>query len=106
MSVPRMVICACGYCPTQLDIELTHHSFCHQDEENDPAEEFEEYLNCSVCGDGGKLRPSQELQKIARNLQQSAIVCSKSGVPTLTFVPAAHRHCARGAGSLAADEGT
>lgn len=28
--------------------------FCKQDEENDPGEEFEEYLACSVCGDRGK----------------------------------------------------
>ncbi|KAK1138597.1 Histone acetyltransferase [Aspergillus melleus] len=25
--------------------------FCHQDEDNDPSEEFEEYLSCTVCGD-------------------------------------------------------
>ncbi|KAF7117737.1 hypothetical protein CNMCM5793_006893 [Aspergillus hiratsukae] len=25
--------------------------FCGQDEDNDPSEEFEEYLTCSVCGD-------------------------------------------------------
>ena len=27
--------------------------FCHEDEENDQSEEFEEYLACSVCGDNG-----------------------------------------------------
>lgn len=26
-------------------------SFCGQDEEHDPSEEFEEYLTCAVCGD-------------------------------------------------------
>ncbi|GAM87820.1 hypothetical protein ANO11243_058480 [Dothideomycetidae sp. 11243] len=26
--------------------------FCDQDEENDPGEEFEEFLSCAVCGDG------------------------------------------------------
>ncbi|CAG8976859.1 hypothetical protein HYALB_00003470 [Hymenoscyphus albidus] len=25
--------------------------FCHQDEDNDPSEEFEVYLSCAVCGD-------------------------------------------------------
>ncbi|OJJ02809.1 hypothetical protein ASPVEDRAFT_132279 [Aspergillus versicolor CBS 583.65] len=25
--------------------------FCNQDEDNDPSEEFEEYLSCAVCGD-------------------------------------------------------
>ncbi|EAW10532.1 putative histone acetyltransferase [Aspergillus clavatus NRRL 1] len=25
--------------------------FCHQDEDHDPSEEFEEYLTCAVCGD-------------------------------------------------------
>ena len=29
-------------------------SFCGQDEEHDPSEEYEEYLACSVCGDNGK----------------------------------------------------
>ena len=28
--------------------------FCGEDEENDPGEEFEEYLACAVCGDNGK----------------------------------------------------
>lgn len=27
------------------------HSFCTQDEEHDPSEEFEEWLTCGVCGD-------------------------------------------------------
>lgn len=34
------------------------------------------------------------------------IICFDSRVRALTFVPAAHRQCARDAGSLAADEGT
>jgi hypothetical protein len=29
-------------------------SFCGQDEEHDPGEEFEEWLACAVCGDNGK----------------------------------------------------
>jgi hypothetical protein len=33
---------------------LTMCRFCQQNEEDDPSEEFEEYLACSVCGDGGK----------------------------------------------------
>lgn len=26
-------------------------SFCDQDEDHDPSEEYEEYLTCTVCGD-------------------------------------------------------
>jgi len=26
-------------------------SFCGQDEDHDPSEEYEEYLTCTVCGD-------------------------------------------------------
>jgi len=29
------------------------NSFCGQDEDDDPSEDFEEYLACSVCGDNG-----------------------------------------------------
>lgn len=32
-----------------------HLRFCHQDEEHDPSEDFEEYLACAVCGDNCKL---------------------------------------------------
>lgn len=32
---------------------LTFASFCHQDEDSDPSEEFEVYLSCAVCGDNG-----------------------------------------------------
>jgi histone acetyltransferase SAS3 len=32
----------------------SHCSFCQQTEENDPSEDYEEYLACSVCGDNGK----------------------------------------------------
>ena len=28
--------------------------FCGQDEENDPGEEYEEYMACAVCGDNCK----------------------------------------------------
>lgn len=31
--------------------------YCKQSEENDPGEEFEEYLACLVCGDNGKCAP-------------------------------------------------
>ena len=34
---------------------LTIPRFCQQDEENDPNEEFEEYLACGVCGDNGMI---------------------------------------------------
>ena len=30
---------------------MTVLSFCYQDEDNDPGEEFELYLACEVCGD-------------------------------------------------------
>ena len=30
--------------------------FCGEDEENDPSDEFEEYLACSVCGDHCRLK--------------------------------------------------
>ena len=30
------------------------YSFCGQDEEHDPCEEFEEYMACAVCGDNCK----------------------------------------------------
>lgn len=34
---------------------LSEHSFCLQDEEHDPSEEYEEYMACAVCGDNCKL---------------------------------------------------
>lgn len=39
---------------------LTRYRFCGQDEENDPSEEFEVYLACTVCGDNAH-------QQCARN---------------------------------------
>ncbi|KAF9888097.1 hypothetical protein FE257_009233 [Aspergillus nanangensis] len=39
------------------DVEADNHTvrgnciFCGQDEDNDPSEEYEEYLTCAVCGD-------------------------------------------------------
>ncbi|KAF7592456.1 hypothetical protein BBP40_000237 [Aspergillus hancockii] len=39
------------------DVEVDNHTvrgnciFCGQDEDNDPSEDFEEYLTCTVCGD-------------------------------------------------------
>ena len=30
---------------------LRSNSFCGEDEDKDPGEEFEEYLACAVCGD-------------------------------------------------------
>ena len=35
-------------------MRLTSASFCHEDEENDPNEDYEEYLACAVCGDNGE----------------------------------------------------
>ena len=29
------------------------HSFCDGAEEDDPSEDFEEYMACAVCGDNG-----------------------------------------------------
>ena len=34
--------------------EINLLRFCKQTEENDPSEEYEEYLACAVCGDNGK----------------------------------------------------
>lgn len=31
--------------------DFFYRSFCGQNEDNDPSEEFEEYLTCTVCGD-------------------------------------------------------
>jgi histone acetyltransferase SAS3 len=62
--------------------------FCYEDEENDPSEEYEEYLACEVCGDNCKLR--------LKNLSFSH---------SLTAAPAAHRQCARNNNALKSDEG-
>ena len=35
-------------------VRLTERSFCGQDEEHDPGEEYEEILACAVCGDNGE----------------------------------------------------
>ena len=34
--------------------KLMKNRFCGNDEENDPSEDFEEYMACSVCGDNCK----------------------------------------------------
>ena len=57
--------------------------FCGQDEEQDPGEEFEEWLACAVCGDNGKfpvlhffsLESTSETRK-----QMNKINVLKSGV--------------------------
>jgi hypothetical protein len=36
---------------------LTGIRFCGKDEDDDPSEEFEEYMACTVCGDHGELEP-------------------------------------------------
>lgn len=38
-----------------VDADRRTLRFCHQDEEHDPSEEFEEYMACAVCGDNCKL---------------------------------------------------
>lgn len=84
--------------------------FCYQSEDNDPSPEYEEYLACSVCGDNGTLQRVSALNFIVDVTEWKnrgkATNDSKSRVQALTFVPAAHRQCARSAGSLASDEGT
>ena len=49
-------IIACEYLIFVLQIYMVYLtffgcSFCGQNEDNDPSEEFEEYLTCTVCGD-------------------------------------------------------
>jgi histone acetyltransferase SAS3 len=33
---------------------LIEARFCGKEEEDDPSEEFEEYMSCAVCGDNGE----------------------------------------------------
>ena len=40
--------------PDILTLTCLLGSFCGQNEEDDPSEDYEEYLACSVCGDHGK----------------------------------------------------
>lgn len=129
---------------------LIHCRFCHQDEEHDPGEEFEEYLACAVCGDNGLFRLSfvlyafasfphlslpaaifvygserfldgleswdfrEDLRSIVQRVEKGKkrrgrimkYMFEVQGPSADTLVPAAHRQCARDAGSLVADEGT
>ncbi|KAN0071387.1 hypothetical protein V8E54_010818 [Elaphomyces granulatus] len=41
--------------------------FCGQDEENDPSEEFEEYLTCAVCGDHSHRQCAREQSALSEN---------------------------------------
>lgn len=86
--------------------------FCGQSEENDPSEEFEEYLACSVCGDNGKSSKHKGSKVLVSQAESGRIAAKRKndiklqGPSALTSVPAAHRQCARNAGSLAENEGT
>jgi histone acetyltransferase SAS3 len=72
---------------------LTNARFCGQDEENDPSEDFEEYLTCAVCGDNCMLFPPRiDLISLGNQYLLSASV--------------AHRQCAREQGALNDAEGT
>ena len=86
--------------------QLTYRRFCGQDEEHDPGEEYEEYLACSVCGDNCKCISRIMHEDEEKHAANSNIKIQKFRVHVLTFVPAAHRQCARDADTLAADEGT
>jgi histone acetyltransferase SAS3 len=59
--------------------------FCHQDEEHDPSEDFEEYMACAVCGDNCKFFVSASVDQADEAV--------------------AHRQCARDADALKSDEG-
>lgn len=62
-SQVAVIACECSSCPlivsplslSQNDLygvyANNYCSFCGQDEDHDPSEEFEEYLTCAVCGD-------------------------------------------------------
>jgi len=60
--------------------------FCGQSEENDPSEDFEEYLACAVCGDNGMLESSV----------RGFVYADKS---------VAHQSCARDEKTLQNDQG-
>lgn len=74
---------------------LIMHRFCGQDEEHDPAEEFEEYLTCAVCGDHCKLLAGP------RKLSPDHF-----GDLSSLHHPIAHRQCAREQDALKGDDGT
>jgi len=60
--------------------------FCGQSEENDPSEDFEEYLACAVCGDNGML------ECCISDLRDADIIL-------------AHQSCARDGKTLQIDQG-
>ncbi|KAL8644296.1 MAG: hypothetical protein Q9210_007324, partial [Variospora velana] len=39
--------------------------FCHQDEEHDPSEEFEEYMACAVCGDNSHRQCARDASSLS-----------------------------------------
>ena len=59
-------------------------SFCGDDEEHDPSDEFEEYLACAACGDNGKNVPhkvcSDQLELIGFLHHSSCSVCKRRKV--------------------------
>lgn len=68
--------------------------FCGQDEEHDPAEEYEEYLTCAVCGDHCKLLAGPRKLSPVRFGDLSSL-----------HPPIAHRQCAREQDALKSDDG-
>ena len=68
-------------------------SYCNEDEDNDPNEDFEEILSCVECGDMGKCSCPGNVYFI------------RFGVADMIFVPAAHRQCARDASTLSPQDG-
>jgi histone acetyltransferase SAS3 len=97
--------CVSVYLPIHSRTLLIYSRFCDQDEEHDPSEEYEEYLACAVCGDNGKCSSSMCIKNEEKHARGSNINY-KIRVQALTSVPAAHRQCAREAGSLSSEEGT
>ncbi|CAK4019938.1 histone acetyltransferase, MYST family [Lecanosticta acicola] len=51
--------------------------FCEQGEEDDPSEEFEEYLACSVCGDNAHRQCAREAGSLASDEDASHWRCSE-----------------------------
>ncbi|KXT11688.1 hypothetical protein AC579_6481 [Pseudocercospora musae] len=50
--------------------------YCHQSEENDPGEDFEEYLACSVCGDNAHRQCAREASSLAAHEDATRWRCS------------------------------
>ena len=50
-------------------------SFCGEDEEHDPSDEFEEYLECSVCGDNAHRQCARSASTLDRDEEASRWRC-------------------------------